>query len=108
LERNAPPTDNMSQTITRPDGTTAHLVDVRAESRKRRIEIFRSQEPVFRDCLNIIVNAACFISFRPEDISEDWDREPPAWVMEALNDNRNTRSARDRKQHALRTITEGD
>jgi hypothetical protein len=108
LEKNSPPTENMSRDITRPDGTVAHMVDIRAESRRRRIEVFRSQEHVFRACLNIIVNAACFISFRPEDVTEEWDCEPPAWVVEALNDNRNTRSARDRKQHALRTITEGD
>jgi hypothetical protein len=108
LERNAPPTDNISQTVTRPDGTTAQVIDVRAESRRRRIEVFQSQEPVFRACLNTIVNAACFISFRPEDITEEWDGEPPAWVIEALNDNRDTRSARDRKQHALRAIASGD
>ena len=64
LEKNAPPTDNMSRTVTRPDGTSTYVEDVRAQSRKRRIEVFRSQEPVFRACLNIIVNAACFISFR--------------------------------------------
>lgn len=107
-ERNAPPTDNISQTVTRPDGTTIHVEDIRAQSRKRRIEVFRSQEPVFRGCLNIIVNAACFISFRPEDIIEEWDGDPPAWVVEALNDNRDARSARDRKQHALRVISTGD
>ncbi|HEY9072528.1 MAG TPA: hypothetical protein VIN67_00225 [Desulfobaccales bacterium] len=42
LEENAPPTDNFSQTITRPDGMTCHLDDVRAKSRKKRIEIFKS------------------------------------------------------------------
>jgi hypothetical protein len=108
LEKNAPPLENISQTITRPDGTEARLEDIRAESRKRRIELFRSQEPVFRACLNIIINAACFISFRPEDISEEWDGNPPAWVIEALADNRNSRSARDRRQHAMRTISSGD
>jgi hypothetical protein len=108
LEKNAPPTDNISQTITRPDGTTAYVEDIRAQSRKRRIEVFRSQEPVFRACLNIIVNAACFISFRPEDITEEWDGNPPAWIDDALKDTRETRSARDRKQHALRVISSGD
>lgn len=108
LEMNSQPTENISQSITRPDGTTAYLEDMRTQSRKHRIEVFRSQEPVFRACLNIIVNAACFISFRPEDITEEWDENPPAWVCEALNDNRDTRSARDRKQHALRTISNGD
>lgn len=108
LEKNAPPLENISQTITRPDGTEARLEDIRAESRKRRIEVFRSQEPVFRACLNIIINAACFISFRPEDISEEWDGNPPAWVIEALADKRNSRSARDRRQHAMRTVSSGD
>lgn len=108
LERNAPPTENMSRTVTRPDGTTAHLEDIRAQSRKRRIELFRSQEPVFRACLNTVINAACFISFRPDDITEEWDGDPPAWVIEAMNDTRDTRSARDRKQHALRTLSSGD
>ncbi len=77
LAENAPPTDNFSQPITRPDGTTTFVEDVRAESRKRRIELFRGQEPVFRACLNIVVNALCFISFRPEDVTEEWDHEPP-------------------------------
>ena len=108
LAKNAPPTDDMSRTITREDGTTTYVQDVRAASRKRRIETFRSQEPVFRACLNIIINAACFISFRPEDITEEWDGNPPTWVVEALNDTRDTRSARDRRQHALRTISHGD
>jgi hypothetical protein len=108
LERNAPPTDNISQTITRPDGTTAHVEDVRANSRKRRIEIFRSQEPVFRACLNIIVNAACFISFWPEDITEEWDGDLPAWIEEALNDTKGGRSARDRKRHAHSILSKGD
>jgi hypothetical protein len=108
LAENAPPTDNISQTITRPDGTRAEIVDVRAESRKRRIEILRSQEPVFRACLNIIVNAACFISFRPEDITDDWEGEPPAWVIEALQDTNETRRARDRKRDAFRSIATGD
>jgi len=108
LEKNAPPTDNQSRTITRPDGTTAFVEDIRAQSRKRRIEMFRSQEPVFHACLNIIVNAICFISFRPEDITEEWDGEPPAWVIEALKDERDTRSARDRRQHAQRVFAMGD
>jgi hypothetical protein len=108
LERNAPPTDNISQTITRPDGTTAYVEDVRANSRKRRIEIFRSQEPVFRACLNIIVNAACFISFRPEDIAAEWDGDLPAWIQEALNDTKVGRSARDRKRHAHSILSKGD
>lgn len=108
LDRNAPPTDNLSQTITRPDGTTANMVDVRAQSRRRRIENFRSQEPVFRACLNIIINAACFISFRPEDISEEWDGEIPTWVDEALKDTRDTRSARDRRRAAHELVARGE
>ena len=108
LAENAPPADNFSQTIERPDGTTAYVEDVRAKSRQRRITLFRSQEPIFRACLNIIVNAACFISFRPEDISDDWEGEPPGWVIEALNDLRESRSARDRKRDALRNISSGD
>jgi hypothetical protein len=108
LELNAPPTEDLSQTITRPDGTTAHMEDVRAKSRKRRIEVFRSQEPIFRACLNIIVNAACFISFRPEDITEEWDGDAPTWLEEALKDTADTRRARDRRQHAQRIIAAGD
>jgi hypothetical protein len=108
LEANAPPSENMSRTITHPDGTTTSIQDIRAESRKRRVEVFLSQEPIFRACLNIIVNAACFISFRPEDINEEWDGQPPAWIIEAMNDNRDTRSARDRKKHALHSLESGD
>jgi len=108
LAENAPPTDNFSQTIKRPDGTTAYVEDIRARSRQQRIAVFQSQEPVFRACLNIIVNAACFISFRTADISEDWDGEPPAWVIEALNDQVESRRARDRKRDALRNMASGD
>ena len=108
LEKNAPPPENQSRVITPPDGTTTFVEDIRALSRARRIAVFRSQEPVFRACLNIIVNAACFISFRPEDISEEWDGNPPAWVIDALSDPRDTRSARDRKQHAQRVLSTGD
>jgi len=108
LTSNAPPAENLSQTITRPDGTTAYFEDVRAESRRRRIEVFRSQESVFRACLNIVVNAACFISFRPDDIEDDWDCAPPDWIVEALNSGGKTRSSRDRKQHALRILSGGD
>lgn len=108
LEKNAPPPDNHSQLITRPDGTTTFVEDIRAKSRARRISVFHSQEPVFRACLNIIVNAMCFISFRPDDITEEWDGDPPVWVIDALNDSRDTRSARDRKSHAQRVMGTGD
>ncbi|HOC54738.1 MAG TPA: hypothetical protein PKI20_03855 [Verrucomicrobiota bacterium] len=108
LEENASPTDNFSQTITRPDGTTCHVEDVRAKSRKHRIEVFRSQEPVFRACLNIIINAACFISFRPEDITDEWDGEIPEWVIEALKAQEGGRRARDRKRDAHRHIANND
>jgi hypothetical protein len=108
LAKNAPPSDDISQTIERPDGTTTTVVDVRAKSRRRRVAVFRDQEPVFRACLNIIANAACFISFRPEDISEAWEGEPPGWVIEALNDPAESRRTRDRKRDALRNIAGGD
>lgn len=108
LEKNAPPTDNLSQSITRPDGTKAYVEDVRAQSRRRRIQVFRSQEPTFRACLNIIVNAMCFIAFRPDDFTEEWDGQPPGWAVEAIRDTRNTRSARDRHQHAQRVFATGD
>ncbi len=108
LDRNAPPTDDLSQTITRPDGTAARFRDVRAESRRHRIDLFRSQEPIFRASLNILINALCFISFRPEDIAEEWSDDPPQWMREALIDTRDTRSARDRKQHALRVLANGE
>jgi hypothetical protein len=108
MAENAPPTDDISQVVERPDGTTTRVVDVRAESRKRRIESFRSQETVFRASLNIIVNAACFISFRPEDITEDWEGEPPAWMLQALSDPSETRRARDRKRDAVKNLTSGD
>jgi len=108
LKENAPPTDDMSQTITRPDGTTTFIEDVRAKSRQRRITVFQSQEPVFRACLNIIVNAACFISFQPEDITDEWEGEPPAWAIEALNNPSQARRDRDRKISAVRTVAAGD
>lgn len=105
FDDNEPPDDDQSQTITRPDGTTMFVEDVRAKSRLRRIDEFERQEPVFRACLNIIVNAICFISFRPDDITDEWDIEPPGWVTDALKDTRDTRSARDRRQQALRLLS---
>lgn len=108
LEENAPPTENLSRTINQPDGTTCYIEDVRAQSRKRRIDVFTSQEPVFRACLNIIINASCFISFRPDDITEEWDGEIPEWVIEALNDQKGGRRSRDRKRDAHRHISSGD
>lgn len=108
LDENAPPEEDMSQEVTLPNGQVVQHVDVRAESRARRIDTFLSQEPVFRTCLNVIINALCFISFRPEDITEEWDRDPPKWVTEALTDDRDTRSARDRRFNANRLIATND
>jgi hypothetical protein len=78
LETNAPPTENISQDVTFPDGTVTHIEDVRKKSRQKRIEVFRSQEPAFRECLNIIINAACFISFKPDDVTEEWEGQNEA------------------------------
>lgn len=105
---NAPPEDDLSTKVESPDGTVSTIVDILAESRQRRIETFRSQEPIFRACLNIIVNAACFIAFRPDDICEAWAGEPPKEVVEAALDAGATRSRRDRKRDALKTIENGD
>lgn len=108
LASNAPPEKDESTTIERPDGTLTFVHDIRAQSRKRRIEIFRTQEPVFRACLNIVVNAACFISFRPGDISEAWEGEPPSELIEAADDPGITRRGRDRKREATRKLENGD
>src|SRR6266568_356712 len=108
LALNAPPEENLSTTLERPDGTVAHFVDVRVPSRRRRIEVFRSQESIFRACLNIVINAACFIAFRPDDISEDWEGEPPQELINAANDPRTNRRGRDRKRDALRKLDNGD
>ena len=108
LARNAPPEDDLSTTVERSDGTTSTVVDIRAESRRRRIEVFRSQEPIFRACLNIVVNAACFIAFRPDDICEGWEGEPPRELIDAANDAGTTRSKRDKKRDALRRLENGD
>ncbi len=108
LCKNAPSEENASTTIKRPDGTVSHGVDVRAKSRKHRIEEFRSQEPAFRACLNIIVNAACFIAFRPDDIVDSWEGEPPEDVIAAANSTGDSRKSRDRKAGALQKIERGD
>jgi hypothetical protein len=108
LKENVPPTENLSQEIKLSDGTTKYFEDIRAKSRARRIKIFESQEPVFRACLNVIVNAACFISFRPNDIMDDWEGEPPEWVLEAIDNKRDARRVRDRKRDALRNLAMGD
>lgn len=108
LERNRPPEDNQSTTVERPDGTVAHMIDIRAESRRKRIEEFRVQEPAFRACLNIVVNAACFISFRPGDIADGWEGEPPQEVLAAVASKDDSRRSRDRKVGALKKIENGD
>ena len=108
LAANAPPEENLTETIENPDGTFRTMVDVRAQSRKRRIDIFQSQEPVFRSCLNIIINAACFVAFRPEDIEEAWEGEPPKELIEAINNAATSRRCRDRKRDAVQKIENGD
>jgi hypothetical protein len=108
LEKNAPPEEDMSQEVTLPNGYVVQHLDIRAQSRARRVDTFLTQEPVFRTCLNIIFNALCFISFRPEDITEEWDRDPPAWVIEALADTRDTRRARDRRFNARQIVATND
>ena len=108
LADNAPPTEDQSTNIQHADGTVTYYQDVRAASRKKRIEQFRSQEPAFRACLNIVINAACFISFRPEDVTDEWDGEPPAEVVAAAEIPETSRSSRDRKTGALHKIANGD
>ena len=108
LSKNAPPEEDASTSIERPDGTIAHVIDVRADSRKRRIAEFRSQESAFRACLNIVINAACFISFRPDDIADAWEGQPPEDVIAAANAVPNSRKTRDRKAGALGKIENGD
>jgi hypothetical protein len=108
LAKNAPPEEDASMTVERSDGTVAHAIDVRAKSRKRRIEVFRSQEPAFRACLNIIINAACFITFRPDDITDGWEGEPPGDIIAAALASAESRRSRDKKLGALRKIEDGD
>lgn len=108
LKRNEAPTENYGTDIHRTDGTVAKVVDVRAQSRQRRAKMFRDQEPVFRACLNIIINAACFITYRPDDLHEAWAGEPPRELIDAAHDEGITRSKRDRKRDALRRIENGD
>lgn len=108
MAENAPPEEDLSTTVQNPDGTSTTLIDGRAESRRRRIEMFRSQEPVFRTCLNIVVNAACFIAFCPDDISDAWEGEPSAELLDAAMCPGTTRSKRDKKRAALTALEVGD
>jgi hypothetical protein len=108
LRENEPPTENFSTDLERPDGTIAHIEDIRARSRKRRIERFRSQEPAFRACLNIIVNAACFIAFRPDDIADAWEGEPSPEVIAAATACGDSRRTRDKRLGALCKLERGD
>jgi hypothetical protein len=108
LRENEPPTEDFSSDIERPDGTIARVEDIRARSRKRRVERFRSQEPAFRACLNIIVNAACFIAFRPDDIVDAWEGEPSPDVVAAASAADDTRRIRDKKVGAIRKLESGD
>ena len=108
LSENAPPDENLSTAFERPDGAVHQFIDVRAESRRRRIETFRTQEPMFRACLNIIVNAACFISFRPSDIVDSWEGQPADDILSASKLPEDSRRNRDRKTGALQKIAKGD
>lgn len=108
FKTNAPPEDDMSQIVEDTDGQTTQIVDIRATSRKRRIAEFQSQEPAFRDCLNIVVNGVCFVSFRPDDIEDVWEGTPAPEVIAAASSAGDTRAARDRKSAALRKIENGD
>ncbi len=60
------------------------------------------------DALAIVANVLCFITARSEDISEEWDREPPKWVADALSDEATNRSARDRRREALAEVNRSD
>ncbi|HKP47046.1 MAG TPA: hypothetical protein VJT50_10625 [Pyrinomonadaceae bacterium] len=108
LRENQPPVENFSGKIERPDGTIAHVEDIRQRSRERRIERFRSQEPAFRACLNIMVNAACFIAFRPHDVSDAWEGAPSAELLAAANATGDSRRSRDKKLGAQRKLESGD
>jgi hypothetical protein len=108
LKTNAPPTANFSQDVTHPDGTMTHVEDVRTKSRQRRIEVFRSQESAFRQCLNIIINAACFISFKPEDITDEWEGEPPPELLSAANLPGKNNTGRMKQMEAQRQVANGD
>jgi hypothetical protein len=108
LKENEPPAEDQSTVYTYPDGTQTFIDDIRAKSRKKRIEVFRSQEPAFRECLNIIINAACFISYKPEDITDEWDGQPPADLLVAANLPGKNSKGRVKQMEALREIANGD
>lgn len=108
LKENEPPSEDQSGVFAHPDGTETYVEDVRARSRRRRIEVFRTQEPAFRACLNIVINAACFISYRPEEITEEWVGEPPAELVAAANVPGKNSTGRLKQQQALRAIANGD
>jgi hypothetical protein len=108
LNTNAPPTEDFSQDVTFPDGTVTHVADIRRKSRERRIEVFRSQEPAFRECLNIIINAACYISFKPEDITDEWEGEPPGDLLAAANLPGKNITGKMKQMEAQRQIDNGD
>ena len=66
------------------------------------------REPAFRACLNIVINAACFISHRPEEITEEWEGEPPIELLAAANLPGKNNTGRLKQQEALRAIANGD
>jgi len=83
LKRNEPPTDNLSTTVTRPDGSIATGIDIRAKSRKKRRETFLRQQPVFEEVINLVINAMCFISAYPEETEITWEDAPVELVKKA-------------------------
>ena len=108
LDRNKPPEDDFSQPIDLPDGASTYVADVRRTNRALRSQRYLLQQMAFDRCLNIVVNAACFISFRPDDIEDSWAGIPPTEMLAAAESSPTTRHARERKEGAIEKLDRGD
>lgn len=108
LKRNQPPTEDVSQTVELPNGAASYIQDVRKTNRALRSQRYISQKAAFDRCLNIVVNAACFIAFRPEDVEESWAGEPPPDILAAAESVPQGRHALERKAGALEKLSRGD
>jgi hypothetical protein len=85
-EETEPPKDNISDVVTKPDGTVAVIEDGRFKSRARRREVFVSQREAFDKALRVIVNSMCFLGAYPQDVVSTWDGAPSDLVAKAETD----------------------
>lgn len=64
----------------------AKFVDVTERNNVFRLEELKSSFPVFEKALNLIANAACYLSAYPEDHNPVWPTDAPARLIKQYNE----------------------